>query len=100
MALLDFLQGEDSATTRAQVHSLVYDCSRWQWANVLGGEMFVWQMQTDWQGDIIFCHLSQSWKRVFNLLMPPSAETPPAFRSALYFDTLEEGLIYVQGHSS
>ena len=53
--LWTFLQGEEAPTTRAHVHSLVYDCSHWVGANVLGLEMFMWQAEPTWQGDTSFC---------------------------------------------
>lgn len=89
--LWEFMQGKEAAVTRTRVHSLVFDCSQWSGSNVVGLEMLMWQAESDWTGDTIFCQLSPEMKSVLDTLL--KGET---VRTSLYFATLEEGLAYAR----
>jgi hypothetical protein len=89
--LWEFIQGEEGAANRARVHSLLYDCSKWKWSNVLGLEMVLWQTEVDWIGDTIFCQLNPEMKSVLDTLLEGESVRP-----SRYFATVEEGLTYAR----
>ncbi|MCC2545513.1 hypothetical protein LJY25_03585 [Hymenobacter sp. BT175] len=94
--LWEFLTGEGATEARSHVHCLIYDCSQWEWANVLGTEMMLWQAEPSWPGDTVFCHMSEEWKTTLASLLEQPEGEQLVFRPALYFDTLAEALTYAQ----